>query len=247
MPGIALEGAACYFGRKTNISRCRLKLERTSAQRANYPFEHARLHGFPGVEDCGETNSCYAETQGVGTLRRFQPLNLSGAQLAWDGDDPILQQSIRSEPAWPGCRHLDGDRARLPIARDAAFEGKARNGRPTGGRAYGDVAARDSVSGERAIYVKQAATVLKTFDWYASGKSPRFIAAELNRLGCPLRVRRGIERVSGFTPSAVKDGWPRPFRVIASVEPGFSTVRCYVGAVVWGQVQIQYRPPFPAG
>jgi site-specific DNA recombinase len=53
------------------------------------------------------------------------------------------------------------------------LEGRARNGKPTGGRAYGYIAARDSVSREREIHPEQAETVRRIFHWYADGKSPR--------------------------------------------------------------------------
>jgi hypothetical protein len=55
------------------------------------------------------------------------------------------------------------------------LEGRARNGKPTGDRAYGYIAARDSVSGERAIHREQAETVRRIFTWCAGGKSPRWI------------------------------------------------------------------------
>jgi hypothetical protein len=54
-----------------------------------------------------------------------------------------------------------------------------------GGRAYGYIAARDAASGEREVHLEQAQTVRRIFHWFADGKSPRWIAGELNRLGVP--------------------------------------------------------------
>lgn len=63
------------------------------------------------------------------------------------------------------------------------LEGRARKGKPTGGRAYGYIAARDAASGAREIHAEQADVVRRIFAWYADGKSPQWIAGELNRLG----------------------------------------------------------------
>jgi hypothetical protein len=54
-----------------------------------------------------------------------------------------------------------------------------------GGRAYGYIAARDVASGEREVHPEQAETVRRIFQWFADGKSPRWIAGEWNRLGIP--------------------------------------------------------------
>jgi hypothetical protein len=65
------------------------------------------------------------------------------------------------------------------------LEGRARNGKPTGGRAYGYIAARDSAAGQREIHPEQAEVVRRIFRWYAAGKSGRWIAAKLNEEGIP--------------------------------------------------------------
>src|SRR5262249_17711339 len=65
------------------------------------------------------------------------------------------------------------------------LEGRARNGKPTGGRAYGYIAARDARPGQREIRLEQAETVRRIFAWYADGKSPRWIAAKLNEESVP--------------------------------------------------------------
>lgn len=63
--------------------------------------------------------------------------------------------------------------------------GRAGPGKPTGGRPYGYIAAKDSPSGQREIHAEQAETVRKIFSWYAAGKSARWIAAKLNEEGVP--------------------------------------------------------------
>lgn len=61
------------------------------------------------------------------------------------------------------------------------LEGRARAAQPTGGRAYGYVAGKDSPSGQMQVHLAQAETVRSIFQWFADGKSPRWIAGELNR------------------------------------------------------------------
>ncbi len=65
------------------------------------------------------------------------------------------------------------------------LEGLARSHKPTGGRAFGYVAAADSESGNREINLEQAEVVRRIFTMYADGMSPRTIAAELNKEGVP--------------------------------------------------------------
>lgn len=60
------------------------------------------------------------------------------------------------------------------------LEGRARSGKPTGGRAYGYFAARDGETGLREVHAEQAESVGRIFTRYAAGKSPRWIAGELN-------------------------------------------------------------------
>lgn len=63
------------------------------------------------------------------------------------------------------------------------LEGRAREGKPTGGRAYGFIAARDSASKGIEVNKTEARVVQRIFKAYAHGKSPRHIAAELNTAG----------------------------------------------------------------
>src|SRR6185437_4874265 len=65
------------------------------------------------------------------------------------------------------------------------LEGNAIAGKPTGGRAYGFIAARDSGTGQVEIEADQAAIVRRIFELYASGVSPRSIAGQFNAEGIP--------------------------------------------------------------
>jgi site-specific DNA recombinase len=69
------------------------------------------------------------------------------------------------------------------------LEGRARAGKPTGGKAHGYIAARDSATGDREIHPEQAKVVLRIFEDYANGLSPRAIAAALTR-------RRALARIN---------------------------------------------------
>ena len=100
------------------------------------------------------------------------------------------------------------------------LEGRARNGKPAGGRAYGYIAARDGVTGQREVHPEQAEIVRRIFTWYAAGKSPRWIAGELNRLGVPspgsswnrTSVRLNAKRKRGWVASAIHGDRTRGYR-----------------------------------
>jgi site-specific DNA recombinase len=85
------------------------------------------------------------------------------------------------------------------------LEGRARAGKPTGGRAYGYLAARDSGTEQREIHPEQAKVVLRIFEDYANGLSPRAIAAALNREGVasPGSTRKRAARARPWMPSAI--------------------------------------------
>jgi site-specific DNA recombinase len=115
------------------------------------------------------------------------------------------------------------------------LEGRARHGKPTGGRAYGYIAARDNVSGQREIHPEQAETVRRIFAWYAAGKSPRWIAGELNRLEVPspgaswnrTSVRLHAKRKHGWVSTAIHGDHTRGTGILNN--------RLYVGQVVWNR------------
>ena len=80
------------------------------------------------------------------------------------------------------------------------LEGRARAEKPTGGRSYGYIAATDSPSREREIDPEQAPVVIRIFQMYADGMSPRAIAEQLNveRVPSPgSHWNRKIRRSSG--------------------------------------------------
>ena len=60
------------------------------------------------------------------------------------------------------------------------LEGLAQAKKPTGGRPYGYIAATDPPSDEREIDPEQALIVVRIFQMYADGMSPRAIAEQLN-------------------------------------------------------------------
>ena len=86
------------------------------------------------------------------------------------------------------------------------LEGRARAGKPTGGKAYGYIAARDSATGDREIHSEQAQVVLRIFQDYGNGLSPRAITAALNREGVPSpgsTRKRAEQRLRPWMPSAI--------------------------------------------
>ena len=115
------------------------------------------------------------------------------------------------------------------------LEGRARSQQSTGGRAYGYIAARDSASGKREIHAEQADIVRNIFEWYASGRAPRWIASELNRLGVPSpgsSRRRTSDRLNatrrkGWVASAIHGDRKRGTRILNNP--------LYNGVVLWGR------------
>ena len=115
------------------------------------------------------------------------------------------------------------------------LEGRARQGKSCGGRAYGYLAGKDSKSGEPEIHTEQAPIVRRIFDWYAAGKSPRGIAAELNRLGVPspgaswdrTSERLNAKRKRGWVPSAIHGDRRRGTGILNNP--------LYVGQRVWNR------------
>jgi hypothetical protein len=67
----------------------------------------------------------------------------------------------------------------------SALESRAKTGRPTGGRAYGYIAAQDGSTGRVTIDKERAPIVREIFERFAAGASCRTIAAELNARGIP--------------------------------------------------------------
>jgi site-specific DNA recombinase len=71
------------------------------------------------------------------------------------------------------------DRKEAAYRTRRGLEGVAVAGKSAGGRAYGYIAARDSVSARVEINEQEAAIVRRIFEMYASSMSPRSIAAHL--------------------------------------------------------------------
>jgi site-specific DNA recombinase len=111
------------------------------------------------------------------------------------------------------------------------LEGRARAKKPTGGRAYGYVAARDSGTvGERTIHPEQAEIVRRVFEYYADGTSPRAIAAALNREGVPSpgsTWKRNERRQLGWMASAIAGDMRRGVGVLNN--------EMYIGTVIWNR------------
>jgi DNA invertase Pin-like site-specific DNA recombinase len=110
-------------------------------------------------------------------------------------------------------------------------EGKALAGKPTGGRAYGYVAAQDSGTGLIEIDQVEAPTVRRVFELYAEGVSPRNIAARFNEEGIPspgAKWKRTERRKDGkWLASAIHGDVNRGTGILNN--------RRYAGVMVWGR------------
>lgn len=110
------------------------------------------------------------------------------------------------------------------------LEGLARNRKPTGGRAYGYIAAAESPSGDREINIDQAKVVKHIFTMYADGMSPRAIAAELNRGDIPspgASWKRTVRRTKGWMMSAIAGDHTRGIGILNN--------ELYIGRVIWNR------------
>jgi site-specific DNA recombinase len=111
------------------------------------------------------------------------------------------------------------------------LEGNALAGKSTGGRAYGYTPARDSESGKIEINEVEAAVVRRIFEMYASGASPRTIAATFNAEGIPspgAGWKRSARRHDGkWLASAIHGDVNRGTGILNN--------RRYVGVVLWGR------------
>ena len=110
------------------------------------------------------------------------------------------------------------------------LEGLARAKKPTGGRSYGYISATDSPSGERQIDPEQAAVVVRIFQMYTDGMSPRAIAEQLNDERVPSpgsKWNRTNRRRAGWAMSGIA-GNPKRGTGILNNE-------LYVGRVIWNR------------
>ena len=111
------------------------------------------------------------------------------------------------------------------------LEGNAIAGKPTGGRAFGYIAGRDSASGQIEIDEAEAAIVRRVFEMYANGMAPRNIAAKLNEEGIPSpgarwnRTERRRDRK--WLASAIHGDVNRGTGILNN--------RRYIGVTVWGR------------
>lgn len=111
------------------------------------------------------------------------------------------------------------------------LEGNALAGKPTGGRAYGYIPARDSASGQIQIDAAEAVVVRRIFELYADGWSPRSIAGRLNEEGIPSPGARWarVERRSDakWLASAIHGDPNRGTGILNN--------RRYIGVIAWGR------------
>jgi site-specific DNA recombinase len=111
------------------------------------------------------------------------------------------------------------------------LEGRAVAGRPTGGKAYGYIAARDTGTGGIEVNEVEAAVVRRVFEMYAGGMSPRAIAAKLNEEGVPSPgatwKRTARRHDAKWLASAIHGEEDRGSGILNN--------RRYVGIVAWGR------------
>jgi site-specific DNA recombinase len=127
-----------------------------------------------------------------------------------------------------GLHGIIGHQYRILISRKtrAALTTRAKDGKPTGGRAYG-YNTDGTINGEQAKWVRQM------FTWYVENWSPKSIAAELNAQGVPApgasyarKVRRGDGK---WMASAVAGDWTRGQGILANPR--------YRGEIIWNRVR----------
>ncbi|MBM4232158.1 MAG: recombinase family protein, partial [Gammaproteobacteria bacterium] len=124
----------------------------------------------------------------------------------------------------------EGYRREIARRTRRGLEGLARAKRPTGGRAYGYVAAADTDSGDREIDEAQAKVVRRIFRDYADGLSPIAICAALNRERVPSPGSawgRQSRRTNGWVVSAIAGDRKRGIGILNN--------ELYCGRVIWNR------------
>lgn len=121
-----------------------------------------------------------------------------------------------------------GEQYRQEIGRRTrrGLEGRARANKPTGGKAYG----YRSVEGGREVDPEQAAVVLRIFEMYRDGFSPRAIADTLNAEGVPspgASWNRSERRRAGWLSSAIAGDASRGIGILNNA--------LYCGQVIWNK------------
>ncbi len=117
------------------------------------------------------------------------------------------------------------------------LEGVALSGRSAGGRAYGYTPAAQSNSGKTEVEPREAAVVLRIFEMYAAGHSPRNIAARLNQENVPspgAAWRRkdtgsASKRRGKWVASAIAGDRARGYGILNNER--------YIGKTTWGRLQ----------
>jgi site-specific DNA recombinase len=117
------------------------------------------------------------------------------------------------------------------------LEGVALSGKSAGGRAYGYIPAAQSTSGDIEVEPREAAIVLRIFEEYAAGHSPRNIAARLNQENVPspgAAWRRkdtgsSSKRRGKWVASAIAGDRARGYGILNNER--------YVGKTTWGRLQ----------
>jgi site-specific DNA recombinase len=121
------------------------------------------------------------------------------------------------------------------------LEGRALRNLPVGGRAYGYIAARDGATKQVEVHAEHAAVLLRIFELYASGKTPRQIAQVLNaeRIPSPGATWRrsdegenGKRRDGKWVASAIHGDVTRGTGILNNPR--------YVGRVIWGRTRWQH-------
>ncbi|MCP5359894.1 MAG: recombinase family protein [Steroidobacteraceae bacterium] len=124
----------------------------------------------------------------------------------------------------------EGYRAEIGRRTRRGLEGRARAKKPTGGRAYGYISAAQSGTGEREIHREEAAVVVRIFQLYRDGASPRAIADQLNADGVPSpgsTWSRTERRRQGWLASAIAGDTARGLGILNN--------ELYAGRVIWNK------------
>jgi DNA invertase Pin-like site-specific DNA recombinase len=127
----------------------------------------------------------------------------------------------------------EGERRKVSYRTRRGQEGVALAGTSAGGRAYGFVPAARSGSGETEIDREQAQVVVRIFEQYADGVSPRAIAAQLNADKVPspgAAWRRTSRRKDGKWLASALHG-------DAKRGSGILNNRRYIGVISWGKTE----------
>ena len=161
-------------------------------------------------------------------------------ELTDRGIDVVTQDVDTRRPEYKMLLSVTGaanEAHRDEIARRTrrGLEGRAMAGASTGGRRYGYIPASSSGTGRIEINVSESAVVVRIFEMYDRGYSPRVIATQLNAEGVSSPGSMWARKAVGLNAKRRSKWVASTIHGQPSRGTGILNNECYIGWVTWGR------------